>query len=187
MARYAIGLGLGSLVGLVVVASPAIKLATVAIRNYLSREVEETHSLIGKEDHISSNDSTLVGPLDPTTLGKNEGRVAGRVLGMTIRKEMGLPSYTSPNLTVAMQRISMRVTADCPNLRFKDRENLIAHAVYYVFTPSTVELKMFDKLHTLGAASLRNRVRGCARPRYRFIPDWIQMGLGLTTTVAPGF
>lgn len=127
-------------------------------------------------------------------------RKAGRAVGAMIRREMGYPNYTTANRVVASQRIEAQRKRDYPSMRVSHAEVFCSHALHWVFTPSQVEERMHNRLHTAAEAEARRVPLGRydykASVLLRVLPEWIMdkewaqyfaRRFGLAPFVGPGF
>jgi len=134
-------------------------------------------------------------------LAETECTRIGRRVGAQIRREMGLPKYTTANLAVAMQRVESyrRQEIEQHNFRPIYGEAFTNHALYWVFSPSVGEVRMMNALHTAADRNRRLSVEGRydfeASFLYRLIPvcfrfKWVLRSLAATGRipwVGPGF
>lgn len=124
-------------------------------------------------------------PVDSTA------RRIGRVVGATVRREMGYPEYTVANRTVAIQRIEAYRREHLTTLRSRHAEMFVQHAMYWVFQSTHGERALFDQLHNMAAVEDRRVARGSydylASNWFWWLPKPIQRGLKIAPLVGPGF
>lgn len=117
-----------------------------------------------------------------------EGRKLGRQIGVALRLQLGLPSPTPANRTLATQRAEAWIREHAPSLRVAHRSAVVAHAVYWTLTPGD------DELHTMSLLCSREAYRRERQlrvprpiPRYDAIPVCIQEFMGWTINPLPDF
>ncbi len=140
--------------------------------------VEEGNNL--SEDATSTTAETPAVSVCPEAKSGVSVETAGRKLalicGRSVRRELGCPSASPANRTIATQRCNAWLKEHVPNLRHSHLNPTLFRAVYVALTPSPDEIQLAEALNSPAATMARHLVecRRVVAPNRlaSILPDW---------------
>lgn len=108
-------------------------------------------------------------------------RLASRC-GREVREDLGYPSLSKANYTIASQRCAQWLKANAKGLRSNIRSMVMARAVFVALHPSRVEVRQAE-IFMCRSSEQRRRRAALERevPLFRWLPANLQLVFGLTT------
>lgn len=141
-------------------------------------------------EKLNDEDADDLGTWSQTqgNVDQSNGRKLGRVIGGILRVQLGYPAFTPANRTLAAQRALAVIQDNYKDLRKTHRAAVVAHAVYWTFTPIPEEKEVMDLLCTREAYERERAIRTPRLiPRYRRVPVAIQEFFGTMINPLPDF